>query len=198
MKYICANSLEFNDLIHHFQWHSGFDLIGNRCGHRGSISPSWFGKGDFTVGDSVREIAEVISINLVNAELRLKRCERDTFANDAFEGHAICLSFMVPQLLKLSRTLTESWSDESASLSYVTRDDVTKVSIRCHWLAASYNLWLGRSASQLWGVRDAETAALQNIEAAIACFAKFGDDSCSVQTPHLVSPSRSGMHWRGL
>ena len=198
MEYICSNSLEFNDLIHHFHLHSGFDLIVNRCGHLGSISPSWFGKEDFTVGDSVREIAEVIAMNLVNAELRLKRCEKETFANNSFEGDGICLSYMVPQLLKLSRTLTESWSDESASLSYVTSDDVTKIALRCHWLAASYNLWLSRSASELQDIRDAETAALQNIDAAIACLAKFGDDSCSVQTPHLVSPSRSGMHWREL
>lgn len=196
MECFCANSLGFNDLIHRFHWHSGFELIASRCGHRGSISPSWFGKEDFTVGDSPREIAEVISINLVNAELRLKRCERETFANNSFEGDAICLSYMVPQLLKLSCTLTESWSDES--FSYITSDDVSKVRIRCHWLAASYNLWLSRSASQLRDIRDAETAALQNIDAAIACFAKFGDSSCSVQTPHLVSPSRSGMHWREL
>ena len=194
VRRICAHSIIYFITF----WHSGFDLITNRSGHRASISPSWFGREDLAVGDSVLEIAEVISVNLVNAELRLKRCERDTFVNNSFESDAICLSYMVPQLLELSRTLTKVWSDQPAALSYVTGNDVTKVAVRCHWLAASYNLWLSRSASQLHDIRDAETAALQNIEAAIACFAKFGDDSCSVQTPHLVSPSRSGMHWREL
>jgi len=175
-----------------------FELIANRHGSRASIAPSWFGKEVPTTGDSVREIAEVISINLVNAELRLKRCERDKFANNFFEGDAICLAYMIPQLLTLSRTLTEVWSNSSSSSSYVRSDDVTKIGIRCNWLAASYNLWLGRSASQLEDIRDAETAALENIEAAIACFAKFGDKSCTVQTPHLHCPGRSGKHWREL
>lgn len=163
------------------------------------MAPSWIGKEDFTADDSVREVAEVICINLVNAELRLKRCERDNFANNSFEGDAICLAYMVPQLLTLSRTLTEVWSDSSSSSSsYVTSGDVTKIAIRCHWLAASYNLWLGRSASQLQDIRDAETAALENIGAAIACFANFCDESCTVQTPHLHCVGRSGKHWREL
>jgi len=157
------------------------------------MAPSWIGKEDFTADDSVREVAEVICINLVNAELRLKRCERDNFANNSFEGDAICLAYMVPQLLTLSRTLAEVWSDSSSSSSYVT-----KIAIRCHWLAASYNLWLGRSASQLQDIRDAETAALENIGAAVACFANFGDESCTVQTPHLHCVGRSGKHWREL
>ena len=168
-----------------------YDLVTTRCGYRKSLAPCWYGAEIFVASAPLWEKVDVLAVNLLNAELRLRRCERQGFDFVDFEDDAVSLSYTVPHLLKLA-------DDLEANCSVTERNTLQILCIRCNWLAACFKLWLSRWASQLNDIRSAETSAIGHIENTLS---RFSDTSCGpliLPTPHLESPSRTGRHWREL
>jgi hypothetical protein len=157
------------------------------------LVPSWSAFGFTMPSEALHRPIDLFAIDVLHIELRFKRCEREEHIDTDFDADGNVVSSMVPWLLskieELDVTLQAS-SDEKTWMS---------LKARCHWLAAGFYLWMGRRCQNVSESREAEIAGLGYIEETLGCLSL--PESCpiaSVQTPHLGSPGRIGIHWREL
>ena len=131
---------------------------------------------------------ESFSVNLLNAELRLKRCEGQPAASDTFDCDCNVVSALLTELMiavhdeTIHRDQPKWWTLQT----------------RSHWLAATYFLWRSRSSpsTNVSESRSAELLGIHHVNQAIACLQRHPQQS--VPTPHLGSPRRLASHWRLL
>ena len=117
----------------------------------------------------------MFAIDLLRAELSLLRCERD----NVIDSKSQWVASMAPCLMSLlEENMSREWNELKA---------------RCHWLTASFYLWRGRQSHNVSESREAETRGLQAIQDTISSL-----QGQRILTPHLVSPSRKGAHWKEL
>jgi len=131
----------------------------------------------------------LFAIDLLHAELRLKKCDDQELVDFGFESDGSLVTSMVPDLLSLVEEIDQDV--EGVGNQSVWRE----LKARCSWLAANFYLWRGRLSNNLGESREAEEEGLYFIEATRNYLQGL---SGSVAIPHLGSPSRRGQHWQEL
>lgn len=161
-----------------------------------SLVPSWTASDGLPVPRSPRlGRLELFSIDLVHAELRLKRCDREEVVRPGFDSDGNFLSLVVPSLVATMDDL------DKKTRHRIHRDSLEWVGLktRCLWLAAGFYFWRARMSRNVSESREAELEGLGLLERAIACLAPPGKrESLEFPTPHLDSPARIGQHWKLL
>ena len=140
------------------------------------------------------------AVNLLIAELRMRRSERFGLEVDGFDNDVSYVSFIIPNLVKISDALEKS----DIPRSYATI--VPKLRSRTYWLASIYYLWFSRKSQLHVDASKAESLALTYLDATIMTIKNIESGNSvnpksldkSVFTPHLESPGRDGEHWKRL
>mmetsp|Transcript_19287 Transcript_19287/g.34947 ORF Transcript_19287/g.34947 Transcript_19287/m.34947 type:complete len:2537 (-) Transcript_19287:2523-10133(-) len=169
-----------------------FELLMGREGNAQSLSTSWYGPESFVSGRSVMDQSEAFAINLLYAELLLRRCERQGIAVGDYDHDSGVICFLVPTLVRFSDNIG------GACTTNKERDILYPLQTRCHWLAATFYLWWSRMphiASK--DSREAESLALEYISKTLSSL-ELTIPPHIVLTPHLVSLGRQGSHWKEL
>ena len=139
--------------------------------------PAWYGEGSFEdVHGDVKLALQILYVNLLNAELRFKRCESHDIgsASQEFQDEASRLAFLVPNLLQFVSAM---------SRSHVTFDEsrFLELSTRCYWLASLYYFWWGRCCTDSSVANAADEFGMEYLSNALRSLSQ-----CSpVITPHL-------------
>lgn len=165
----------------------GFDLLAfEKEGYLFSDSDSsWYGNEEPN-GMNEKCIYETIAVNLLSAELRLKRTSKRENATDAQT-----LASAIPTLLKFVTLLpTEGKGDQMRTS--------IELSCRCHWLGCEYYFWLSRSSNDSLVSVDAERLGLECLVKAQTVLSSNGGSAIEILTPHLVAPHREGRYWSVL
>jgi hypothetical protein len=132
------------------------------------------------------------SMNLLIAELKLRRCERQPHEITDIDADAAAVSYYVPVLLKISKV----WNARQG-----TSQDQWWIELqaRLHWLASAYCRWCGRTCQDASEASELEQVAIKHIEKCVEWLSMpEANPIGSVHTPHLESPSRTGTHWARL
>lgn len=153
-----------------------------------ALVSSWYG-GDLIVpaGAGLSPL-DLFAIDLLHAELRLRRCDREEQVDSAFDSDGNFVSTIVQSLL-----------DGVQHLDTVLRDNLEWVGlkVRCYWLLAVFYFWRGRISHNVSESRQAEKEGLGFLQETIACLSlPQKRPIIEVRTPHLDSPSRSGPYWK--
>ena len=141
--------------------------------------------------DSGLETFEFFSIDLLHAELRLRRCEMEDSADVYFDCDSNFVCLIIPYLLLSFEKIEQNVS----SMRTESVEIWTSLKVRLFWLIASWHFWRGRNAFNVMDSHDAEVEGLKWIETAKKC---FHSTSTVIPTPHLGSPVRLGLHWKEL
>lgn len=171
----------------------GFDAISDVSESYSEIISPWFGEEAFDEANLPFERAlQVVSVNLLAAELRFKRCECNDSGDHFNEG--VLLDFMVPNLMQCVLVMSR----------YAASDDQRAIFLelkcRCRWLASTYYTWLGHRCNDISVSKDADDVSLEYLDACLEGLSEYqqlGGEQ-SISTPHLVSPDRHGSHWASL
>lgn len=170
----------------------GFDALLKRSGvaSQSCLCPSWISKNVCSVGNSSSSV-DTLALNLLHAELKMKRCERfaSSMNKHALEGDDCALRFMIPELLVLSCAIEKEQCPEDIPILLIIR-----LRCRCHWLAATYYLWLSKTLTIPFQIAEVWEAAMSQIDNVIEQL----EGGVVIKTPHLASPSRVGSHWKEL
>ncbi len=167
---------------------TGFDTISDASENYSEIKSPWYGEEAFDETNLPFERAlQVVSVNLLVAELRFKRCE--CYDSGDLSNDGVKLDFVVPNLMQYI----------SIMLRYVASDDqaaiILELKCRYYWLASTYYTWLGHRCNDISVSKDADKLSLDYLD---VCLQNIGDKQ-SIATPHLVSPDhRHGSHWASL
>ena len=166
-------------------------LLSQRSGHGYKLDQCWLGppiRGSTTLAERVR----YLSVNLLNAELRLRRCEDNDFEVTDFDCDANVTTLLLPALLcGVSLTVL----DKSCKIS----NALIAIKARCHWFAAGYYLWRSRTSYCVRDSKEAESLALEQIDQVLASICRpSSSPAANISTPHLTSPRRSDAVWRNL
>jgi len=164
------------------------DILAQRSGRRNKLDHCWYGPAISSLSSTEMKVRS-LSVNLLSAELRLRRCEEDGFEVHDFDGDANTTSLLLPTLL--------------SGVTSIIADGTSNVNIalkaRCHWFAAGYYMWRSRMAHSVRESKDAESLALKQISEILVTLRLPGSSpAAKVSTPHLSSPRRSDAIWRNL
>ena len=134
------------------------------------LCPSWYGEEECTLSSTTtfqpsyqqqQKLIETFAINLLSAELRMRRCERHEFQTSDYSDDINSVRCMLPHLIHYSDTLgnlinttntTSPSHDNNNDNTLITEDQrnlITKLQTRSHWLAAIFNLWWSRHSPNL-------------------------------------------------
>ena len=167
------------------------DLLSQRSGRRNKMEQSWLGppiKGSTTLAERMR----YLSVNLLNAELRLRRCEDNDFEVTDPDCDANTTSLLLSALLN---GVTSTVLDKSCKISKA----LIPIKARCHWFAAGYYLWRSRTSYCVSDSKEAESLALEQINQVLGSICQPTSSPVSnVSTPHLSSQRRADAIWRNL
>lgn len=171
----------------------GFDLMIRRTRTDDILTPSWSAFGFSLPSNTVQSPTELFAIDLLHVELRFKSCERHELTDTDYDADVSIVFSMVPWLLSKLEEMNEGLAGSTKA------DTWLHLKARCFWLAAGFYLWMGRRCQNVSESREAETAGLGFVEDTLACLRLLIHRSvCLVRTPHLVSPGRTGPHWKEL
>lgn len=131
---------------------------------------------------------ELFAIDLLHAELRLRKCDGEEFVSFDFDGDGNFVSTLVPNLLELVEQIDEQVKDRDKTGAW------NSLKARCFWLAANFYFWRGRLSCNVGESREAEEEGLKWIDETQKSLQGRGP----VPTPHLGSPRRKGLHWKEL
>ena len=146
---------------------------------------------------SIRRI-QVFAANLLEAELRFRSCDFEDYIDTDFDGASCTVSRLIRRLLE-SIPAIDDLMDADMSWMSLPKGSWMKLKVRCHWLIGVFYLHRGRLSHNVSESREAEREGISAIEQALRFLnLPEGCPVATVQTPHLVSQSRRGQHWREL
>lgn len=131
---------------------------------------------------------ELFAIDLLHAELRLRKCDGEEFVGSDFDDDGNFVLTLIPNLLEIMKDFEECDKNKVGPGIWVS------LKARCFWLAASLFFWRGRLSCNVGDSREAEEVGLKWIEKT----RKYLQGRGSVPTPQLGSPRRKGPHWKEL
>ena len=135
---------------------------------------------------------EMFSVNLLAAELRLKRAEYQGTEHDV-QNDAALLAFLVPTLLQFVVSISPTRKNKRWFI---------ELECRCFWLASAYYFWLSHCNNDPVASEEGERLGMDYMRKALKCL--FIDESVNnqpaieIKTPHLHSSIRDGHHWSVL
>lgn len=157
------------------------------------LEPSWYGAREFRANRSVRDAVEVFSVNLLNAELRFRSCERFAFSSCDHSDDGTIVPALVPDLLGKASEIEMAFPDLVEDRVWIS------LKARLYWLAAGFYFWWSRVSQNIRESREAQSLGLEYIDETIQTLKlPIGNPIRSVKTPQLESQARSGEHWRTL
>ena len=147
----------------------------------------------FSASGAIQEYIEVISINLLSAELRLRICERAAFSNCGYDDDGAVVAALVPDLVRAANEI------ETISPRITEDREWLSLKARLHWLASGFYLWWSRMSQNIRESREAESRGLEHIGEVIRTLRLPQEHPIlSVRTPQLESLARSEQHWKVL
>lgn len=133
---------------------------------------------------------QLFAIDLLHAELRLRRCEIEELENCDFDSDSNFTSIIISPMLEYISTMDE----RSNTFESMQANEWKKLKTRWYWMVASWYFWRGRRASNVGEARQAEEEGLSWVEKTKSCVS----GSEAIQTPHLSSTIRKEQHWKDL
>ena len=172
----------------------GFDAIADRSHCCCEMNSSWFGEEEINEATlTLERVLSVVSINLLVAELRFKRCECSDTGDHSNDG--VKLDFIIPILMRcISSTSHYDASNDQMII-------ILELKCRYHWLVSTYYTWLGHRCSDILALKDADELSLEHLDSCIECLSKYHQlaGKQSIRTRYLASPDhRHGNHWNSL
>ena len=171
----------------------GFDTWAKIGPQPSSLCPTWYGSEDVSMQGNLKNV-ETFAVNLLSAELRMRRCERHGLDVNSFEDDVNIVKSMIP--------LSQNFSDNlhKRKLHEPIRRLFSVLCIRMHWLTATFYVWWSQKTSEANNIDDAEVIAILHLQKAIDFIDQPISDAIEIiRTPHLESPGRRrGLHWREL
>jgi len=172
----------------------GFDAISDASDNYSEIISPWYGEEAFDEANLPLERAlQVVSVNLLVAELRFKRCECNDSGDHFNDG--VKLDFIVPNLLQCISIMSRyDISDDQRAM-------FLELKCRCRWLASTYYTWLGHRCNDISVSKDADDVSLEYLDVCLEDLSKYQQlgGKQSIKTPHLVSNDhRHGSYWASL
>jgi len=130
---------------------------------------------------------DIFAVDLLHAEMRFKRCQRDEAVDTSFEGDIGFVASALPSLLSFV---------ESKGASTSLSETFAKLHVRAYWLASTFFLWYSRATHGAPAVREAEGECLSFVEKITKAMEDTGLEE--VRTPHLEGTGRAGSYWEKL
>lgn len=138
----------------------GFDTWA-KIGHQPSnLCPTWYGSEDVSMQGNLKNL-EIFAVNLLSAELRMRRCERHGLDVNSFEDDVNIVKSMIPLLQNFSDNLHKT------NLHELIRRFFLVLCIRMHWLTATFYVWWSQNTSEANNIDDAEVIAILHLQKAI-------------------------------
>ena len=176
------------------------------AGNHTELTP-WYGEETLDTLKKSRELSgdlelalEVLAVNLLNGELRFKRCD---IGSPEHQEESDKLAFIIPSLLQFLSTVSQ--------YSHGLGLNLLQLRCRCYWLASSYHLWISRCSNDTFISKAAEDLGLEFLNKTIQTMELLSasastaaqlikprltnDKGLSIYTPHLKSSARRGDHW---
>lgn len=166
----------------------GFDTIISSAERNAELT-HWYGEETFTEAGDQHRARAVFAVNLLNAELRFKRCESHNIGSHEQQKDLDILTFAVPNLLLFA----------SAASDFDSSRQILELRLRCYWLACTYYLWVGNCSNEVSMATAAEDLSLNYLNRTMVLLSD--NSQCydlRIRTPHLISPDRRGDHWDSL
>ena len=139
----------------------------------------WYGPEAFEEEANLDRSRQILAVNLLNAELRVKRFESRDVGSQEHQEDSDALAFIVPNLLQfLSAMFPLEDETEKACL--------LRLKCRCFWLATRYYLWVGRCSNDASFSKAAEDFGLEYLKQTKMLLSEVGNN-LSIKTPHLES-----------
>jgi hypothetical protein len=140
------------------------------------------------------EADQLWAVDLLQAELRFKRCDRE---DQQLQHHSLLADFdsdahIVERLIPV--TLGELY--KMTPRTTIPLSQWQALWVRYHWLVAGYFLWRSRLSHDVAESRQAEQEGLACIKDAIRLMQEYKIDKIS--TPHLEGVGRSNDIWKEL
>jgi len=153
------------------------------------LSPSWFGTEELksTHTDNALMDIETFAINLLSTELKMRSCERHGLKLISFDDNVQAVRTNIPKLIHYAETL------EKTALELHLKKLVSELTVRTYWLVSYFYVWYSRHTADIHEVKQLESLALDFLGETLATLES--DSIKTVNTPHLLSPGRSGIHW---
>lgn len=173
---------------------TGIEVLLSYCHAKDASSPSW-SSGDLpNLCGNFLGRGERFAIDLLQAELRLRRCDRD----DTFEIRCGSDALVVTDLVTTLPEVLEELESNPESIGLGV-GEWTRLKTRCTWFQSNYYLWRSRISRCLVESRDAERIGLDLIDQTISVLGgPEGQSPIEVPVPHLTSSTRSGACWKVL
>jgi hypothetical protein len=162
--------------------------MNRRTGLRNELVVCWSHNNYGAPRDAGLHIIELFAIDLIHAELRLRRCDMEETSHSDFDCDSNFVGLVIPSLLSTLKTIEQQLDSMRPDFSYRWKS----LKVRLYWLVASWYFWRGRHSVNVMDSRDAEMQGLEWIES-INRYIQIGD---VIPTPHLTSPTRVGLHWK--
>lgn len=134
---------------------------------------------------TLENAVDILGLNLLQAELRMKRCEKYGPFSPEIKSELHPLRGLVETIIGLS------------SSKDVFPDSECFIDIKCrsYWLATTFFLWLSKTSHSIPRVNKRyNEVALDYLENAINCISER--NGAMISTRHMISPSRKGVHWK--
>jgi len=169
-----------------------FDMMMANAERHTPLTP-WYGPETFENDGNLELALQALAVNLLNAELRFKRCESHDIGSHEYQEDSDVLAFIVPNLLQFVSSMSQ------LEVSNETEPTLFPLQCRVYWLTSSYYLWIGRCSNDAFVSKDAEDFGLGCLKETIIFFSKCPqNEGILIKTPHLVSIGRRGDHWSAL
>ena len=167
--------------------HIGFDAM-VACSKRNMEETPWYGPESYEDANGNQELAlQTLAVNLLNAELLLKRCESHDIGSHGHEEDSDVLAYMVPNLLQYGTMITQTEVSNNAN------KNILQLQCRFFWLASLYYTWISRYTNDASVSKEAEDLGLRYLDKAMACLLD-SSDTLIIKTPQLASSDRPGDH----
>ena len=168
------------------------DLLARKTGGFQNLGLCSYGQVILSPGREA-ECFEYLSVNLLNAELRLKRSDGQLAGFGDYDSDMNVVAVTVSELLQQVPEMEMAHAVCLESRTWIC------MKTRLHWLAAGYYLDRSRQSQNVGESRTAEDFGIEQVERTIHSLSlPAGSPVLSVKTPHLTSPRRSGPHWKIL
>ncbi len=140
----------------------------------------WYGPESYQEAGSLELAVPVFAVNLLSAELRLKRSDTQDVGSDEHQEDADILAYLVSNLLPFMSALSKHSNDDKR---------IIELQCRCLWLATSYYTLIGRTCSDASISKHSEGFGLEYLNETMSL---LSSNSIQIKTPHLGSPDRHG------
>lgn len=155
---------------------------------------SWHLSNNKVPPEALLTAVDLFALDVLHAELRLKRCEEEDAIVSDFDSDGSFLSSLLPNLLtpidNIERSIDNDLYSQKCWFS---------LKARCLWLIANFYLWRSKISPNVTESLLAEREGLRFIDETIDCLNQPQSSPIEVVlTPHLESRKRKEGYWKEI